>query len=213
MAEPRAHRDPRRRQKIVNSAVTLFSTRPYEDVSVDEICAHAGVAHGLVSYHFGGKRGLFAAAVQEAWRQLVDCEKPRPDEQTASARVYGFVRRHFEYVRQHPQRFTTLMRTGHADPTVLEIVMNARKDAMAEIRSSLGCPVQPPAALRIALQGWVGYVDNVSLDWAAHPDIDIDELTELCVQALVSAVHTANGHRHDVEVELDVLRQVSALTA
>ncbi|MDX6356287.1 MAG: Bacterial regulatory protein tetR family, partial [Streptomyces sp.] len=40
-----------RRQLIVDAAVELFSTRPYEDVYIDEICDLAGVvSHGLVNY-------------------------------------------------------------------------------------------------------------------------------------------------------------------
>lgn len=211
--ESRGRRDSARRQQIINSALVLFSTRPYEDVSVNEICERAGVAHGLISYYFGGKRGLFAAAVQQAWRELVDSERPREDEQTSAARVYGFVRRHFEYVRQHPLRFATLMRTGHADQDVFEIVMSAREKALAELQVSLGCPVHPPAPLRIALRGWMGHLDNMTLDWAANADLDIDYVTELCVQALVSAVRTANGHRYDVDVELEALGQVAAIPA
>ncbi|HKS50205.1 MAG TPA: TetR/AcrR family transcriptional regulator [Amycolatopsis sp.] len=208
--ESRGRRDSGRRQQIINSALALFSTRPYEEISVDEVCERAGVAHGLISYYFGGKRGLFAAAVQQAWRELIASEKPREDERTPAARVYGFVRRHFEYVRRHPERFATLLRTGHADPDVFEIVVSAREKALAELQISLGCPVHPPAPLRIALHGWMGHLDNMTLDWAAYDDLDIDYATELCVQALVSAVRTANGHRYDVDVELEVLGQVAA---
>jgi AcrR family transcriptional regulator len=124
--------------------VELFSEKPYEDVSVDEVCAKAGVAHGLLSYYFGGKRGLFAAAAQKAWQELADWERPRDDERTAVARVHGFVRRHFDYADRHPQRFMTLMRTGHADKEVLDITTNARSEALEEIRASLGCPSAPP---------------------------------------------------------------------
>lgn len=187
----------------------LFSTRPYEDVSVDEVCAHAGVAHGLVSYHFGSKRRMFAAAVQQAWRELLDFEKPRSDEQTASAMMRGSVRRHFEYVQRHPQRFASLMCTGHADPDILETMVAARTEALAEIQAGLGCPMNPPPALRIALHGWAGLLEGMTLDYIHHHDLDIDEVVDLCVQALISAVRSADGHRYDVDVELATLDHVS----
>ena len=213
LRDRRGRRDPARRQQIINTALELFSAKPYEDISVDEICEHAGVAHGLISYHFGGKRGLFAAAVQQAWQELVDCERPREDERDAAARVQGFVRRHFEYVRKHPQRFAALMRTGHADRAVLDIVQGAREDALAELQASLGCPVNPPTSLRVVLRSWMGYLDTMTLDWSAHRDLDLDFVTELCVQALVSAVRAANGHRYEVEVELNALGLVAAIPA
>lgn len=210
MREPRGSRDSIRRQQILDAALVLFSSKPYEDVSVDDVCAEAGVAHGLISYYFGGKRGLFAAAVKQAWIELVQAERPRNDEMSASERIHGFVRRHFEYVRKHPLRFATLMRTGHADRKVYEIVVGARAEALEGLQLSLGCPVDPPPALRAVLRGWMGYLDNMTLDWAMHRDLDIELVTELCVQALVAAVRSSAGQRFDAVVELDALGQVVA---
>jgi AcrR family transcriptional regulator len=195
---------------IVDTAVKLFSEKPYEDISVDEVCAKAGVAHGLLSYYFGGKRGLFAAAVQKAWQELADAERARDDERTAVARVHGYVHRHFEYVSRHPQRFMTLMRTGHADREVLDIATNARSAALEEIRASLGCPSDPPARLRAAIWGWTGYMDNLTVEWLTHDDLDLDFVTDLRIQALVGSVRAANGRRYDVNAEFQALRQVAA---
>ena len=210
MREARGSRDSIRRKQILDAALVLFSAKPYEDVSVDDVCDDAGVAHGLISYYFGGKRGLFAAAVRQAWKELLDAERPREHEKSASDRVHGFVRRHFEYVSEHPMRFATLMRTGHADRKVCEIVVGARAEALAELQLSLGCPVDPPASLRAALRGWMGYLDNMTLDWATHRDLDIEFVTELSIQALVAAVRAATGQRFDLAAELDALSQVAA---
>ena len=210
MREARGSRDSIRRKQILDTALVLFSSKPYEDVSVDDVCADAGVAHGLISYYFGGKRGLFAAAVRQAWKELVDAERPRDDEVSASARVHGFVRRHFEYVSKYPLRFTTLMRTGHADRKVYKTVVGARAEALVELQCSLGCPVKPPAPLRAALRAWMGYLDNMTLDWAAHQDLDIEFVTELCVQALIGAVRASAGQRFEAMLELDALSRVTA---
>ena len=93
----------KRRALMIDAAVELFSTTPYEDISVDTVCERAGVAHGLVSYYFGGKRGLLAAAVVQAWNELIEHARPRNDELTAAQRLRGYLHRHFEYVRRHPQ--------------------------------------------------------------------------------------------------------------
>ncbi len=58
-------RNGSRRDLIVRAAVELFAANAYEDVSVDAVCERAGVAHGLLSYHFKGKRGLLTAAGPE----------------------------------------------------------------------------------------------------------------------------------------------------
>jgi hypothetical protein len=35
-----------------------------------------------------------------------------------------------------------------------------------------------------ALLGWVGLLDNITLDWIESEDLDLDDVTGLCVQAL-----------------------------
>lgn len=211
--ESRGRRDSARRQQILETALALFSSKAYEDVSVDDVCEEAGVAHGLVSYYFDSKRGLFAAAVHQAWRELVEYERPRADEQTASERIHGFVQRHFRYVAEHPTRFATLMRTGHADREVYEIVVGARGQALTELQSSLGCPSDPPPPLRAALRAWMGYLDSMTLDWAFHRDLELEFVTELCIQALIATVRASLGERYDAATEFDALGRVATAPA
>ena len=46
-------------------AEKLFATRPYAEISVQEIADEAGVARGLVHHYFGGKDDLLAAIMTE----------------------------------------------------------------------------------------------------------------------------------------------------
>jgi AcrR family transcriptional regulator len=201
--------DVPRRQSIVNEALDLFAERPYEEVSIDDVCDRAGVAHGLVSYHFGGKRGLFAASIEQAWNDLVEYERPLGDERTAVERVRGYLDRHFEFVRRFPGRYAFLMQHGTGDPAVLEAMRNARQHAVARLVESLGCPDNPPPELRVALLGWASYVDSVTLDWVMNGDLELDYLTDICVQALVASVHGANSHPFGADEELQALEEVS----
>lgn len=187
-----------------------FSERPYDDVSIDDICRDAGVAHGLVSYYFGGKRGLFAAAVKKAWHDMLQYEQPRETEIAEPERIRGYVRRHFEYVQRHAARFTGLMNNDNTGPPhIREIAQAARREARTALVHSLGCRLDPDPLLRSAMQGWAGYLDSVTLDWLSHGDLELDEITNHCVQTLVAIIRLANGDHFDVEVENAALRSVS----
>jgi len=50
-----------RRQALINSALKLFNTHPYDEVSVDDIAAEAGVSRPLVYHYYGGRRGYSSA--------------------------------------------------------------------------------------------------------------------------------------------------------
>lgn len=52
------------RQRIVESARTIFAARGFEGVSLRDIADHAGVTHGLLRHHFGSK--------EDIWRAVID---------------------------------------------------------------------------------------------------------------------------------------------
>jgi AcrR family transcriptional regulator len=58
------------RQALVDAATELFAERGFDGASIDELAARAGVNKALVSYHFGGKRGLYVAALGEVFADL-----------------------------------------------------------------------------------------------------------------------------------------------
>ncbi|HKS47490.1 MAG TPA: TetR/AcrR family transcriptional regulator [Amycolatopsis sp.] len=203
-----ARSKPNRRAALLHAALDLFATRPYDDVSVDEICARANVAHGLLSYHFGGKRQLFAAAVRLAWDELISYEKPLETEVTVVEKFRGYLSRHFDYFRRHPERFRLMTRSGHADDDVSEVLRSARQDAIKEIEASLGCPEGAPPRLRMAISGWAGFVDTVTLEYIEKSPVDIAEITDMCAQVLVASVRSASDIRVDAAVELEVMSRV-----
>ena len=61
--------DPRKQRTmdaLLAAAQAMFSERPVDEVTVEEIGQHAGVAVGSIYNNFGSKEGLYAAAVARA---------------------------------------------------------------------------------------------------------------------------------------------------
>ncbi|WP_313674666.1 TetR/AcrR family transcriptional regulator [Mycolicibacterium sp.] len=61
--------DPRKQRTmdaLVAAAQQMFAERPVEEVTVEEIGQHAGVAVGSIYNNFGSKEGLYAAVVARA---------------------------------------------------------------------------------------------------------------------------------------------------
>jgi len=49
------------RQSLLDAASALFAERGFDGAKVDEIARSAGVNKAMISYHFGGKKGLYNA--------------------------------------------------------------------------------------------------------------------------------------------------------
>ena len=91
LAPVRHRRDRRRdsaatREALLAAATELFAERGYDGVPVWAIAAKAGVNKAMISYHFGGKRNLYRAIVDDTFTEVVsrieglaDSARPAPD--------------------------------------------------------------------------------------------------------------------------------------
>lgn len=59
------------KRRIFNSAIKLFSEKGYDNASVDDITAIAGVAKGSLYYHFSKKEEIFDMLLKEGMKLLV----------------------------------------------------------------------------------------------------------------------------------------------
>ena len=60
------------RGRLLGAAAELFAQRGLEGTSVRDIARNAGVNQALVSHYFGGKRGLYQAAVDAMYSELAE---------------------------------------------------------------------------------------------------------------------------------------------
>lgn len=58
------------RAKLLDAARTLFGTQGYNDTSLDDVVAAAGVTKGALYHHFSGKEDLFRALFEQIKREV-----------------------------------------------------------------------------------------------------------------------------------------------
>jgi AcrR family transcriptional regulator len=59
-----------RRQAILDAALHVFSAGSYSGATTAQIAKEAGVSEPILYRHFGSKRDLYLACLDEAWRRL-----------------------------------------------------------------------------------------------------------------------------------------------
>lgn len=90
----RSERDPEAtRDALMGAATDLFARRGFDGTRVDQVADRAGVNKAMISYHFGGKRGLYneilSATFDEANRRFREIEE---SDEPADARLREFIR-------------------------------------------------------------------------------------------------------------------------
>ncbi|MFC0437770.1 TetR/AcrR family transcriptional regulator [Kutzneria buriramensis] len=197
-----------RRAALVAVASEMFARKPYDEIYISDIAKEAGVAHGLLFYHFKDKRGLYLEVLRQMQAEIAALHDRRPGEDTNSEWLRGVVRRQIEYRRDHVHTSMAIMRAGGQDPEVDELVEQTRRSGVCFLRRLLGVEGEPVPQLRVAMRGAMGAVDEMTVDWLAHDlDLDLDQLIEFAygtVLAILGSVCTAGDH--DITQALDALR-------
>ncbi|WP_131736880.1 TetR/AcrR family transcriptional regulator [Actinomadura roseirufa] len=196
-----------RREELIEAALQLFSTRPPEDISIDDVAAAAGASRALVYHYFGGKYELYLAALGSAAKQLSVLLEP-PAEGRPLERLRISLERYFDFVESHAAGYTALLRGGPADRSgeVGEIVDGIRQLLLDRILHALGVE-SPQPILRITLRSWMAVVETAGLDWLERRDLTRPDLERLLVDHLVVMLHVAGRHDPTTGALFDRLAQ------
>ncbi|HVQ34533.1 MAG TPA: TetR/AcrR family transcriptional regulator [Candidatus Bathyarchaeia archaeon] len=113
------------RQSLVDAATALFAERGFDGAKVDEIARRAGVNKAMISYHFGGKRGLYNAILADdfAWvlEKLSELDRePLPADVKLSRFIAIFGSLHTRRPGLSAMMLREAMSAGrHLDPSLL----------------------------------------------------------------------------------------------
>jgi AcrR family transcriptional regulator len=67
-----------RREQLVALGIEIFSERPFDEVSIDDIAAAAGISKGLLYHYFPSKRDFYVAVIRSAADEMQVMTEPDP---------------------------------------------------------------------------------------------------------------------------------------
>jgi AcrR family transcriptional regulator len=182
-----------RRQALINSALKLFNTYPYDEVSVDDIAADAGMSRPLVYHYYGGKAGVFISALRQTGEDLVAAiyEAGVDDlDNWLAAGLAAF----FDHIQANPIALTALLRHGSlAGGEDRQVLDEIRDRMLALILACLGSPGDS-AVLQSVLRGWIAMVETMGREWLRHGEPTREELETLLPELLRAVLGTAAWH-------------------
>lgn len=191
MVVERSRLEPQaRRAQLVELGVQMLSTRPLEDVVVDEIAAAAGISRGLLFHYFKSKRDFYAAVAEAVSEEFFAATAPDPTH-TIEEQLHQSLDQYVGYIEDHQTAYESLIR-GNAggDDLLASVFERTRRRIVERILERLGVP-DPPAKLRIAVRGWVAFCEEVSLDWLPDKTVPRTEIVDLLEQSLVRLLELA----------------------
>lgn len=181
-----------RRQALIDAAIELISQGASADISAAAISRRAGVAHGLLFYYFTDKQGLVEAALADVLGRLADAQGPQPEEHTVRTRLEGFVRRHIEFLRDHRALYLRVVREEEFGEAGVESALRqARAEGERQVAALAELPDPLSPLVVAAISGWTGFLDRTAEAFFDTPDIELDSLVALIVDAFEAVVESA----------------------
>jgi AcrR family transcriptional regulator len=179
-----------RRAELLRAGEEVFSQRPFDEVSIDDIAAAGGISKNLLYHYFAGKRELYLAVITESAERMLAATEPDPSLEPIE-RLNASVDAHLAYAVAHDEGYIALMRGAGADEEVHAIVTAAQDRVVERTLATLPFPGGPPPEVALALRGWVGMVDHLTMHWLEHRHLPQDRVRELLVELFVSVIGAA----------------------
>lgn len=175
----------------MQASLHLIGTQPWDEVSMADVAAAAGVSKPLLYHYFSSKRELYIAAVRSAADALRIATRPDPA-LPIEPRLLGALAAHLDWIEDHAVAYRAILQGGiSSDPQVQAIVEESRAEVVDRLAEAFGFGDLVPAQ-RIALRGWVGFLEGACLDWLVARDISKLHLARLLAASVAGALRAAD---------------------
>jgi|SRR5579872_1785853 len=176
-----------RRAQLLEVGRRVFLERSYSELSMDQVAELSGVSKGLLYHYFPTKREFYMAVLNSAVDEMIEIVQPQPGlppaEQLARA-LDGYLK----FVDEHALSYQAVLRGGIGSDADVVAIADRFRQAAYELIISQAPAVTP--LLSLAIRGWIGFVEAVSLDWLRTRRPPREQLVSLLIDTLTDSLRT-----------------------
>jgi AcrR family transcriptional regulator len=191
--------DERRRQ-LLEAGTKLFGERPFDEISMRQIAEAAGVSKGLLYHYFPSKTDLFRAAVERATSELQGLVEPT-GQGTAFERLQRSLDAYLCWIESNGRAWSRFIQSTAIRSEGQTVVDEFRGRTTEVVLAALTGGREPRPALRMAVKGWLGYLDAAIYDWVEAGDLPRQHVAQLLLAAFGAALLSAQQVDPEISFE------------
>lgn len=191
-----------RRHQLVDAGAALFAQQSYEEISMRQVAHAAGVSKALLYHYFPSKIELFKAAVAEKAEELGRLIEPASGD-NALQQLTQSLDAYLAWIGKNAQTWSKLMQSASTVPEARELIEDFRQRTIDIVLAGLIGKRKARPALRIAIKGWLGYLDAAILDWTQTGDLTPEKLRDLLLAAFAASLFAAQQADPRIELNLN----------
>ena len=177
-----------RRRRLLELGARLFTEHAYDEISMAQIAREAGISKALLYHYFPSKQDYFMATLAGGAEELRARVEPDPALPPAEA-LASALDAYLAWIEDNSEAYAKLFRSAAGVPEVRALVDGVRAGTADRILAGLDATDNPRA--RIAVHGWLWFMDGACLDWIAHRDLTRGEIHGLLLGTLAGALLAA----------------------
>jgi AcrR family transcriptional regulator len=201
-----------RRAQLIDLGVEMLATRRLDELSVELIAKAAGISRGLLFHYFPSKQEFHLEVARAAAAEMI--RRTEPDtSQTPVDALRGALTSFMDYVEENPDNYKSLVRGAASGDATMRAIFDETRSTMAQrildVLTTMGLEVSP--RMRLAIAGWVAYVEECVVRWIDTRTVDRDELLEMLVKSLPAVALAATDA--EVGTLVSIVTADSAISA
>lgn len=164
-------KEPSTRERILDAALNIFSTRGYHDTRMDEIVQEAGTSKGSIYFHFPNKEKLFIALVDQ-FADLIErrAREAIAQEKQGMARVQAALKAVLDTFGKYrrPAKILLVQAVGLGsvfEKKRLEVTDRFATLIKTYLDESIATGDIVPVDTEVVAHAWMGAIYNVVIQW------------------------------------------------
>lgn len=175
-----------RRAQILGVGAKLFASRSYDDVSVEEVAADAGISASLIYHYFRTKRDLAAAVIDAQATELLELTKPDRS-LPIEARLRAGLDAYFIFAEANEDGYRALHSPGMiVDERIQATVDRCTDEQERRIAAAIGFEADVPESLLSLIHGSLAFTVAICLRWLTRRTMSREDVCQSCAQALMA---------------------------
>jgi AcrR family transcriptional regulator len=176
-------------QSILEASQRMFSSRPYDEVSIDAIAAEATMSKGLLYHYFGSKRELYLETLHSVFARMTQITEEYHD-------LVACLNAFLSCFEQSPNLARMVFRGGIGSDAEAEALLSAyRQHQFGLFFQHVGGNTLDPV-VQLGLRSWISFFQEVCLQWLEQRDIPRERVIVLLEQSLQAILSCPEQERH-----------------
>jgi AcrR family transcriptional regulator len=180
-----------RRTQMLDIGIDLLATQRFEDISIDEVIAKAGVSRALFYHYFDSKRDFFLQTVSRASESVAELTTPDP-KATLVEQLEFAIDAYLNYVAEHAAQYRAVYQSLYSgDPEVKALMNASQHNQETKILKALAKEMEVTKLVEVAVHGWLAFLISSCLNWLETGEPDRKALRDLSRDVLIAAIGSA----------------------